>query len=310
MSLASWDLCHAEAIRAPKPFNRVVIGVDTSGSYKSRTAEAIVKARTLLDEMAKRRVRRWEASDQIVVISIDAIPEVIWEGTTKELASIDPAAWAKRFQGRADYSACTDVERFFALSASKLSADPAPVEKYLVVFSDLKAEPPLDSPKKCSRPLPAAQVAKVIDWDQFSDVSMSVFWMPIAMKHAWLKALSEQGASSGIKLYSDSESGNQLLEAPPAAKRKVSVAEREQVKEQVASAGSSFLTILGYGIGLLIAAAIAALAVGLMLRSRRGGTGNSPANANGRVPPLVLPQSAHPAGPRPARSNPANRGGI
>jgi hypothetical protein len=304
--LALWQPCHAEAVRASKPFNRVVIGVDTSGSYKKRAAEAIVKARSLLDGMAKRRVRRWEASDQIVVISLDAIPEVVWEGTTKELASVDPATWTKRFQGRADYSACTDVERFFALSASKLSAEPAPVEKYLVVFSDLIAEPPLDSPKKCSRPLPAAQVVKAINWDQFSDVSTVVFWMPIAMKHAWLKALADQGANTGIRLYSESESGGQTLEAPQAAKRKVSVAEREQVKEQVVSAGTTFLTFLAYSFGLLIAGTAIAFALGRLLRSRRGGTGISP--MNGRVPPLVLPRNARPVGARPAQANRPNRG--
>lgn len=308
--LALWQPCYAEVVRASAPFNRVVIGIDASGSYKARSAEAIGKARSLLDGMAKRRVKRWEASDQIVVISLDAIPEVMWEGTAKELANVDPATWTKRFQGRADYAACTDVERFFALSASKLSAEPAPAEKYLVVFSDLKPEPPLASPKKCSKPLSPAQVAKALDWDQFSDVSVAVFWMPIAMKHAWLKALTDQGVNSGIRLYSESESGNQPLEAPPAAKRKVSGAERERTKEQMVSARSSFLTILGYGLGLLLAGAAVAFGLALLLRSRRGGTGISPVIVNGRIAPLVLPQGGRPVGPRPPQTNRPHPGGI
>jgi hypothetical protein len=270
----------------------------------------MAKVTALLDGMAKRRVKRWEVGDQVVLISLDAIPEVVWEGTASELSSVDPATWSKRFQGRSDYSACTDVERFLNLSASKLSAEPAPAEKYLIVFSDLKAEPPLDSPKRCSKPLPAAQVAKAIDWDKFSDVSMAVFWMPIAMKHAWGKALSDQGANSEIKLYSESESGIQTLNAPKAAKRKVSVGEREQVKGQVVSAGTAFATFLAYGLGLLIAGVAIAIVLAHLLHSRRGGTGNMQMNARGRVPPLVLPQVARNAGPAPAHANRPNRGGI
>ena len=310
VSMVLCQPCLAEVGGSSKPFNRVVIGVDTSGSYKSRAAEAIGKATALLGGMAKRRVKRWEAGDQVVLISLDAIPEVVWEGTARELSSMDPSTLAKRFQGRSDYSACTDVERFLNLSASKLLAEPAPTEKYLIVFSDMKAEPPLDSPKKCGKPLPAAQVARAIDWDQFSDVSMSVFWMPIAMKHAWGKALADQGANSEIKLYSESESGNQSLEAPKAAKRKVNVVERERVKGQVVSASSAFLTFFAYGLGLLIAGTAIAFALWRFLRLGRGGTGNPQMNARGRVPPLVLRQVVRAAGPTPARTNRPNRGGI
>ena len=309
-SMVLFQPCLAEASGSSKPFNRVVIGVDTSGSYKSRIAEAMAKVTALLDEMAKRRVKRWETSDQVILISLDAIPEVVWEGPASELSRVDPATWAKRFKGRSDYSACTDVERFLNLSASKLSAEPAPAEKYLIVFSDLKAEPPLDSPRKCSKPVPAAQVAKAIDWDQFSDVSISVFWMPIAMKYAWGKALADQGVNSEIKLYSESESGIQSLNAPKAATRKVSEGERERVKGQVVIAGTAFVTYLAYAMGLLIAGTAIVFGLAHLLRSRRGGTGNPPMNARGRVPPLVLPQVVRTAGPAPAQAKRPNRGGI
>src|SRR5687767_8625254 len=111
----------ASGDKRPDSLNEVVILLDSSGSYKKRQAEAIARASSLLDSIAETKVRRWDqATDKITIIAVDAVPEVIWTGSVRELKAMKQSDWAERFKARSDYEQCTDVEAAFKLATTHL----------------------------------------------------------------------------------------------------------------------------------------------------------------------------------------------
>lgn len=284
LGVASLAPAHADARQ--KPFNRVVIGIDASGSYKGRQAEALEKAKALLTDLSTRRVRRWEYADEVVLVSLDAMPEVIWRGDTKALQQADETVWLSQFRGRSDYTRCTDVAAFFALAAGLFAAAPLPTERYLVVFSDLVAEPPLNSPATCQRPVPAAELAQDIPWDALADVSTTVFWVPVTQKLAWIRIAQERGLSSKFQLYAESESVGKQLKAPNPAKKKIS----EEQKAETQEAASSFLWGFVKLITIFVVIMAAGFGVMAMMVRRRGGGRHSAGTIRRLAPPSRRPQ--------------------
>ena len=293
--LGATSLAPSLVFARDKPFNRVVIGIDASGSYKGRQADALAKAKDLLDNAAKQRIKRWEQADEVIVVSLDAIPEVIWRGTTRELKQTDASVWLTQFRGRSDYAKCTDVAAFFNLAAELFAAPPVPTGKYLVVFSDLKAEPPLDSPGKCKGPIPVAQLVQELPWDAFEDVSTTVFWMPVAQKYTWAKVIQEKGLGLAVKLYSESESAGKQLDPPKPAKRKVFAEQKAQSAEAV----TSMLGTLGWtlmGLVVVLFGAVGALAIVAHMRRGRNRVGaarhpqSQVVTTGGQQPPQPRPQ--------------------
>lgn len=281
---------HADA--REKPFNRIVIGVDASGSYKGRQAEALEKAKALLKDLSNRRVRRWEYADEVILVSLDAMPEVIWRGDTKALQQADETVWLSQFRGRSDYTKCTDVAAFFALAAELFAAAPLPTERYLVVFSDLLAEPPLNSPAQCQRPVPAAELAQAIPWEALAEVSTTVFWVPVTQKLAWSRIVQERGLGAKFQLYTESESTGKPLTAPNPAKRKRSEAQQAETRTAATSFLLGFVVLVGTMV-VLVAGALVAMA--MMARRREG------RRHNAGVPRRVA-SSRHPQ-PVPSRPN-------
>jgi hypothetical protein len=108
---------------------------------------------SLLEALAETKVHRWEpAADRITLISLDAIPEALWQGTLRDLKKMDRKARTARFQARADSTKCTDVSAAFRLAVQDLDGDARYVGKYLFAFTDLIHEPPMTSIKKCRPP--------------------------------------------------------------------------------------------------------------------------------------------------------------
>lgn len=285
-ALLSMGLMPSHADAREKPFNRVVIGIDASGSYKGRQAEAVGKAKALLEDLSKRRVRRWEQADQVILVSLDAMPEVIWRGDSKALQQADESVWLSQFRGRSDYAKCTDVAAFFALAAELFAAEPLPTERYLVVFSDLVAEPPLKSPATCRRPVPTAELTQDIPWDALAEVSTTVFWVPVTQKLAWSRIVQEKGLNSKFRLYTESESTGKPLTAPNPAKRKISEEQRAETRQAAASVLWGF-AILAVVLVALMTGALVAMA---MLARRRGGRRHN-IGASGRAATPRRPQS-------------------
>lgn len=274
-----------------KPFNRIVVLLDASGSYQHRKDEALEKAGKLLDGLATHKAKRWEQADEIKIVSLDAIPETIWEGTPAQLARMEKANWADRFKARQDYAKCTDVVASLELAASLFEVEPVPTEKYLFVFSDLVHEPPVGVPTKCQTPKLPSVPDKDFAWGRLADVKMAVFWMPPAQKMAWDRAMKSQGLTS-YRLYTNAESGIARIDIPEPAKRKVTDSERQEGRETLGSLLNGMLLFAGVVLVLLVAAGLG-FAITAMIRNRRhvAPGANASRIVRGPVAPMRIPRN-------------------
>lgn len=282
----------SDAAVGQEPVNRVVVVVDCSGSFKARRMEAIQATTRLLESMAQTRLHRWETgSSEIVLIALDAMPEVIWKGGLKELKKADRNEWTERFDARKDLTGCTDVKGALELAATALEGNPALVSKYLFVFSDLVHEPPTTSVKRCQKALYGP--SPDLPWEAFQDVSVSVFWVPADIKLTWDRAVKEQGLQV-FKLFSVSQSDAEKISPPPKPVRQVTEEEQAESKAALAGIGIGALKWAGYIFGGLAAFTIA-LALGARLRRRF----SSRTPAQPRPRPVPLSSIPRPVGPRP-----------
>lgn len=255
----------------PRPQNKVVIMVDASGSYRARRAEAIDRAAALLEQVATSKVRRWEVADAIAVVSLDAMPEVIWQGTLRDLKAEGAEQWRRRFAGRTDYAQCTDVGRAFQVALDFLEGEPGYTTKYLFAFSDLLDEPPTKSLRKCRK---SVALPPTLAWEAMQDVQVHALWIPADQKLVWKRAAEEHGLSD-FHLYTTSESAGVNIVPPPRAKvtEAVRQSNRQENSERFENVKQSFgtylfsgLTWLGGTLGVLL---LAGLVAGLLRRRAR-----------------------------------------
>lgn len=299
MALVMSSVCpSAQAALTPSgPFNRIVVVVDASDSFKQRRLEAIERAQRLVQQLSARKLKRWEAADQVVIISLDAMPEVLWEGDTRALTQSSRGDWISRFKARSDYARCTDVQAALELALSALERAPQPAAKYLIGFSDLIHEPPLQSPSKCKAPTLPSVPGKDFAWDRLADVSVAMFWLPPAQKLAWDRTMKDSGLTT-FKLLTNSESSAVEIDLPRPPVHEVTEQEREQVTEKL----SGWAWIAAKAVAALIAMAGvcggAYLAViRLRQRGNRGAQRSTPtatAQAARRVTGVVAPMKLPP----------------
>lgn len=247
-----------------QPINKVAIIIDSSGSFRSRYNEAVQKAVEQLNGISQVKVQRWEtASAEIVLISLDAIPEVIWKGSAIELKEHGASFWTSRFRARRDYSACTDVSGAFRVAARHLSGDSHYVHKYVFAFSDLISEPPGNS---IYRPRTRSNEPRSdFPWKLLREVSVSIFWVPPNQKLLWQRAAQEHGLSS-FTLYTPLESAEVAIQPPPRPKREYTEAERRTARSRYIRYWKYLIAVIGF----FVAAMLALLVVtGLLLRRRR-----------------------------------------
>jgi hypothetical protein len=278
--------CSEQGVK-PDIANHLVVMVDASGSYKTRQAEAVEKAVAILEGMSKTKLKRWEsASDKIFIISLDASPDTIWQGSLKELKGKDPSFWKERFISRNDYEGCTDVSSAFHLAARHLAGNSRYVSKYLFVFSDLIHEPPTVNMRACQFPVKVSPEG--FPWANLEDVSVSVFWIPPDQKLMWRKAVQERGMEANFSLYTTSESATVSIQNPPRPQEKVTEADlkarRGQIKSTVMS-GISWAVIITVAFILLII-------VGFMFQRNRDRR-RAPVS---RSPVRVMPNPQRPGG--------------
>lgn len=288
-----------------EPFNQVVILIDASGSYHSRQAEALKSATDRLQELAELELKRWEEDlDQITVISLDAVPEVIWHGNLKDLKdSLEPtqaggtdpkAAWADRFKTRTDYASCTDVGAAFRLAASHLNGDARYVDKYLIAFTDGIDEPPLASIKNCRPAKHPSLPPDDFPWETLRGVSVSVFWVPPEQKLAWQRTVASHNLSESFSLYTTSESAQVKIKTITRAEREPDATESAANRQQVLGLAKT---------AAVIAFVFAGALVGLLFWARH----RAPRPAAARPKPAAAGRANNPAisGPRPLASRPA-----
>lgn len=192
-----------------KPFNRVVVIIDSSGTFKDHQYEAIEKVRKLFEDMAERKERRFEAPDQIYIISLDAKPEVIWAGRREHIVQLTKKKLSELFKDRRRYVYCTEIAAAFNLAAHRLNRQPIPTAKWLFVFSDLIDEPVI-SGRICKVPEKPSLPSEKIKWNMLSDTSISVFWAPDLQIMAWEDAVADKGLS--IRFYNEAEARERISE--------------------------------------------------------------------------------------------------
>lgn len=296
----------AAAQTGQAPANHVVIIIDGSGSYRKRQADAVERSMAFLDTMAHTKLHRWEpATDRVTLISLDAMPEVLWHGTLRDLKQMDRAAWTNRFRARTDYAQCTDVSAAFQLAAQHLTGDARFIHKYVFVFSDLIDEPPTTAMTKCQRPKRPSLPAAAFPWGALQDVSVAVFWVPPDQKLAWRRVVSEHGLSASFALYTDSESAEVTITPPPRpTPPERTEAERTTERAQYVGYATTFVTWVGGGLAVIVLGSVAAVALRrLWLRRTRSAPA---ATAGSRRPGPGGPGQPGapwpPPGPRPLRS--------
>ena len=254
-----------------KPYNKVVIIIDSSGSFKSRQVEAIRKTTELLKAISQTRIHRWEkAIDRITLISLDAIPEVLWSGSLKELKAKDPSFWTARFRGRRDYALCTDVGAAFRLAVRNLDGDPRYIHKYLFVFSDLVDEAPSGSIYKPGRRIGSPPSG--FPWDSLRNVSVSVFWLPANQKLVWRRAVEQHGLGS-FALFTVSESSSVSIQPPPRPSTELTESERKTLQKRYLGYAMRFL--IWAAVFMIVAVAILVAAVYILRRRARGQAQNT-----------------------------------
>lgn len=281
--------------------DEVVVLLDNSGTYTARRADALNKATELLNSIAQTKVKRWETSTiNITIISLDAVPEVIWHGNLTELKAVKPSEWTDRFNARTDYRQCTDVDAAFTLASDRLQGDPKYVGKYIFAFTDLINEPPTNSIRKCRPPSRPSLPTDAFPWDSFRDVSVCVFWVPPEQKLAWQRAVAEHGLSSSFSLYSTSESSQVKAVPPPKPEVKITDADKEADRTAYVQYAYTVLTWLLIAVGGALL-----LFVGLYFFGKRfrttGPAGGSQRSRHGIRP---LPASALSAPRRPGQVPP------
>lgn len=257
---------HGVAAQAPEPRNVVVVALDASGSYRTRFDEALSRVVTTLDAMGSRRLHRWDlVSDSVVVITVDAMPGVIFAGDLRGLHALrGDSSWKTRMRSRADYAACTDVTAAFSLAAEHLHGDPRYVHKYLWIFSDLVDEPPTTSIRRCAPAGSPSAPPAALPWNALRDVSTAVYWMPAEQVLAWRRGVAAHGLATHFLLYSESESASAPAPTPPVAEAVLSSADSAALRHQASTTLGKLL-----GGAVLVILCIGALPVALVIVLRR-----------------------------------------
>lgn len=251
------------AAAAPKPCNKVAVIIDGSGSYKNRQPQAVARAVALLEEMARTKVRRWEKDDEITLISLDAMPDVIFKGSLQDLKATTADVWVNRFKARSDYVKHTDLVAAFSLASRRLEGDPRYVGKYILAFTDLIHDPIQGPAPKKGKPAPPPEDFPFADLE---DTSITVLWCPFAQKQAWLPVLQQYGLGESFQIYTTSESAEVKTTPPPKAKVKRPEGELAAKRQQV----RSWFSVLGWCMGTVAASIFILPIAGLLWRRFKG----------------------------------------
>jgi hypothetical protein len=277
-----------------EPSNKVVLIVDGSGSYKPRQAEAVRRAVALLDEMSQTRLHRWETeTDRISIISLDAMPELLWSGSLQELKAMESKGWTERFSARKDLSSCTDVARAFQLAVQHLDGDPRYVSKYLIIFSDLIHEPPTKSVRTCQKPVYGPP--EDLPWEGLKDVSITVFWVPSDQKFIWRQTTEKLGLASNFALYTESESPAVKIAPPPRPVIKTTEEDRAKDRASFIETGKTAGKWAAIALGMIVLVPAVPL---IVRRLTRGRAPQTVSPLRGAVPPLPV-AGRRPGGPAP-----------
>jgi len=195
-------------------YNRVILLVDTTASFKEYRQEALELAQRLVDQLGRQRRRHWETPDSIKVIAIDARPAAVWQGTPKDLRSQLTTTVGSMslvtLLGQRGYGQWTDLIAALNLAIDELNREPVAAGNWLFVLSDLEhstlgtgelTTPPVDR----------------IRWDALPKGTVfGAFYVPEGRHIAWENALRpyvQSGVLRSAYAKDPAESRNATLAA-------------------------------------------------------------------------------------------------
>jgi hypothetical protein len=241
--------CGGERRSKVKPFNRVVVLLDASGTMMKPDAglggkvpfnESLRMLQDYFVKAAEQKGRRWDALDEYHIVAVDAHSQEVWHGDRKALAALTPEELSRIFGTRKQFSGCTDIGAAFEEAARLFDREPQPSAKFLLSFSDLISEPTAGGYGKCA--VPSGQPPQT-DWSRLGDVSMSFYWVSSDFRYQpdqhWQEALRAAGFNDvPFSNAAQTVSRGITLNPPPRARRVVSEEEMAETRDRVESAKS------------------------------------------------------------------------
>lgn len=193
-------------------YNRVILLVDSTGSFKEYRQEALELAQRLVDQLGRQRRRHWEKPDSIKVIAIDARPEAVWQGTPKDLrdqlATTAGETSLANLLGQRHDGQWTDLHGSLNMAIDELNRAPLAAGNYLFTFSDLVH----DMPDTGAFSAPSVEQVR---WDALPKGTVfGAFYVPDGRHIAWENALRpyvESGVLKSVYAKDPPESRNATL---------------------------------------------------------------------------------------------------
>jgi hypothetical protein len=274
------------------PKNAIVVIVDSSGTFGGRISEALAQVQALLESLASRHTDRWDdEADEIALVSLDAMPKVLWSGNVQSLKQ-DPQSWAALLAGRTDYASCSDVTRAFRLAARELSTANPQDHRYLYVFSDLVHDPPIGTAKgkwTCREARPPVPAPPDFPWSELKGVNVCAYWLPSEQLLTWQAEIERHELEATFVLYSESESTGVTVAAPGVAQpsHEELAARSATTRARSKAIASRMLSIAALA---FMGAILAAVAISTISRIRQPKpTPSGARRVVGRVTPLKIP---------------------
>lgn len=276
------SLAHAdESARA-----NVGLLIDTSASLSDHSERIAASARRMLKDIEEAPHKRWEKpSVHVSVIVLDSVPSVVWSGSSADLRTLNPEDLIARLRARSGLGQCTDVLAGLRLALREVGPADSNVARYVLVYSDLRHEPPVpprEGRRGCAHAVP---VPDNVPWNELQGVEFHALFLPEDQYRAWTHAAGEASLDS-FHAYTQAESAVVSLKvpAPPTGSAEAVEAKRSAVRAEataaVASAGRTFLSVAAWAGGVLVASLVFGAAVG---RAHKRRTQRRAAPSGGRT---------------------------
>lgn len=250
---------------------RVGLVIDGSDSLAGFEDQVLQAADRLLGQIESSPQKRWEHPRvQVFVVALDAIPTVVWTGSSAKLRALDRGALFARIRSRTDTRRCTDVTTAMRLALRELGPPGPTIGRHLAFFSDLIHEPPKTSARACAR---VVAVPADVPWDALKGVDVHALFLPPNQRLAWDRAAATAGLTS-FYTYTTAESSQVTLVAPSPPTASAAEVEtkraaiRSETKTALGNAGSALLSVVLWAVGLLAALVLLGIVLGALRRRR------------------------------------------
>jgi hypothetical protein len=264
------------------PYNAVVIVLDTSISFqipsrapglegKVLSAEALRLVQRYVQEGAEQRRRRSDGQDIYHIVAADAASQAIWSGTRELLSELTPDTVARKLVVRRQFANCTDIEAALNEAGRLLRRHADATEKFLLVFSDLLAEPPRKSWSDCAPP--SGDPPAGIDWDAFRDARIGLYFVSKKFEHRpdlkWRREIEKRGLRAELLDEAQSLTDRLVLSPPPAATYRPTRTQVETAARNLVTVKNLATQAAMWGGGLIGLAVMGLLAYVQYARRRR-----------------------------------------